>query len=513
MKKSRYDKKSLLKALDLIEKGSVNLRKAACQDSFGLFFIYYYSRYVKYPFADFHFEMMEDVEQLIKGEFKELIWMMFRESAKTSIAKAFVVWCIVYQKKRYINYDSYDKGNAESALFDIITELTTNKQLIRDFGQLYERQSSASPQMKRISNFITNNGVKVEAFSTQESARGRIYLAFRPDLVIMDDFENTKTKDSDIVTQKVIEHIDEFKKALDSADGKVLYLCNYITDKGSVHHLKKRSLRSKQIKLRDVPVVTNCEIERNENGLKIVSGETTWKGKYSFGPKKGMINLNSMIKEDGSTVFYPEMLNQPIDDSAREFKSEWFKYEDMENVLKKDTRRFLTIDTRGKDSTKKGDSTGITMNFVDLEGNWFFRSWKGKWNTRELVDLVFTLYSKYFFEVIGIEQTTFTEGIQPYLEDEQMKRNTMLPIEMLKHGGVNKHTRIRGLVPWYERGKVYHIMEEGENTCKDLEHELARFPKTNIDDTMDSAAYQIHIAEAPMGVEEEEFGMYEQSYT
>jgi hypothetical protein len=37
---------------------------------------------------------------------------MFRESAKTSISKILLVYLIVTEKRRYINVDSFDKGNA-----------------------------------------------------------------------------------------------------------------------------------------------------------------------------------------------------------------------------------------------------------------------------------------------------------------------------------------------------------------------------------------------------------------
>ena len=56
-----------------------------------------------------------------------------------------------------------------------------------------------------------------------------------------------------------------------------------------------------------------------------------------------------------------------------------------------------------------------------------------------------------------------------------------------------KEIRIRGMLPRYESGSIYHL--EGE--CDDLEGELLRFPNTKHDDTMDSAGYQTQIAYAP----------------
>ena len=57
-----------------------------------------------------------------------------------------------------------------------------------------------------------------------------------------------------------------------------------------------------------------------------------------------------------------------------------------------------------------------------------------------------------------------------------------------------KETRIRGLIPRYESGAIYHIT----GTCQELEEELLKFPKGIHDDVADSCQYQNMIAEPPM---------------
>ncbi len=64
----------------------------------------------------------------------------------------------------------------------------------------------------------------------------------------------------------------------------------------------------------------------------------------------------------------------------------------------------------------------------------------------------------------------------------------------LKHSGRNKEVRIRGIIPRYASGGIFHI--EGE--CRDLETELLVFPKGAHDDVVDSLAYQNDIAEIPV---------------
>jgi hypothetical protein len=164
---------------------------------FPLFFAYYFPEYIKYPFADFHFRMFADTKRLLSGAIRELAWIMFRESAKTSIAKALIVYLICTAQRRYINVDSYDKGNAENILFDVADALMTNRAIIGDYGQLYTKSRKQDEMtMRRLSKFITHNKIMAEAHSTSESVRGRLHKDQRPDFVLLDDFETNKTKDS-----------------------------------------------------------------------------------------------------------------------------------------------------------------------------------------------------------------------------------------------------------------------------------------------------------------------------
>ena len=259
--------------------GSPAMRKAICKDDpLGplYFAMYYFTEYFTYKTPPFHMEMYEDCKALTDGTVDEIMWCVHRDGAKTSIAKiALLIWCICFQKKSYVGWDSYDSENAESALFDVTVALQKNEKLIADFGHLYykkqSKQALSEAKMKRIKNFITEPsqygpGVKVVTFSTQESIRGRITGHERLDLVIFDDFENNKTKDSAPVTKKVIDHINEYRSGM-PAGASVLYLCNYITDTGSVANVMENLRGNSRARIRFVPV-------KNEKG------EISWPDKF-----------------------------------------------------------------------------------------------------------------------------------------------------------------------------------------------------------------------------------------
>jgi hypothetical protein len=301
------------KVSDIVKNGTKAQRVYACEKSFPHFAYYYFTEYFTYKSADFHWDFYEDCQKLSDGRLKEAAWIAFRESAKTSIAKIFITWCVLYKKKNYINYDSYDKSNSEAALFDIAVSLQTNKKILADFGQIYypSRQKAIGNELKeakikRISNFVTENKVKVEAFSTQEPIRGRIYQNYRPDLVIFDDIESAKTKDSYPTIIKIRAHIDECRAGIPE-NGAILYLGNYITEDGVIAYIMDI------LKNRDNAVIRNIPV--------IIDNKTTWEDKYAITDdeavlkskdrKMPLISLETKRRDLTDSVFETEMMNNP----------------------------------------------------------------------------------------------------------------------------------------------------------------------------------------------------------
>lgn len=300
--------------------GTPDQRRYLCgkdEGGFPYFVFYYFNEYLEYKMADFHWSFFDDISKIATAELRDVLWIAFRESAKTTIAKFFVLWCICYKKKNYIAWDSYDGTNAEQALFDIVFNLQTNKKIIRDFGRLYKKKKSQktkeeidedAPEMKRGSVFITTNRIKVECFTTQYSARGRVSGKNRPDLFVFDDIENNITKESLALSAKIIRHVDEVNTGLKNY-GTMLYLGNWITEEGVIAHIRSRIEGKKGKLVRDIKIV-----ER---------GQPTWPGKYVMKNNEALqINLNlpqeehmlsiEQKREDyGEKVFQTEMMNDP----------------------------------------------------------------------------------------------------------------------------------------------------------------------------------------------------------
>lgn len=221
-------------------------------------------------------------------------------------------------------------------------------------------------------------------------------------------------------------------------------------------------------------------------------GEALWPGKFST---EKLLSTKTAI---GGYEFSALYQQTPIDEENRKFKESWFKYREKSEIDLKDTYNVMTIDPRGKDDIKQGkDFVGVTVNFVDREGNWNIISYREKLSATGLIDLIFTNWQRFGLHKIGIEDNQFTQGLKISWEEQSKTRGIYPYIEMLKHGGSQKELRIEALVPRYERGGIYHIKINGQNQCDDLEEELSLFPKATNDDASDSCAYQSQVVLRP----------------
>lgn len=473
-------------------------RRYAGEINFLAFFACYFTHYMKTPFATYHGEMgRSDIPDLLSGKIKELCWFMFRESAKTSFAKIFIVWCIIYKKFEYINVDSQDKSNAERFLFDVVLELQTNKLLIADFGELFNvKRSDSEKTQKRITDFLTSNGIRVEAHSTQEPVRGRLHGAIRPQLVVLDDFETMTTIKSEAATRQVRDHIAEFKGGIDQNKGRVLYLGNYLSESGTVHMLTEKARSDSTIRVREVWIVGP-------------DGKPSWPEKYALTDEEaaetGKISIEEVRRrmwtpDGGNADFMREMMGKPFDQTTAKFRRDMFREITRDEVDKMETAAFLLVDPPGQSYTPEsirrgdGDYIGYALVKVTNSGRWMVECWRKRQGPREMLDTIFSLWKTESVIKIGIENTQFFQGIKSLIEDESIRRGVRLTIQELKHSGrQSKGDRILTLLPRYEAGTIWHVKDR----CNDVEDELLRFPINDHDDASDALAMATEVVERP----------------
>jgi phage terminase large subunit-like protein len=366
-------------------------------------------------------------------------------------------------------------------LFDVAFELVNNKRYRADFGVLFSKEKSIDEiKQNRINNFVCENGVRVEAHSTQESVRGRLHLAQRPDLLTIDDFETNKTKSSEAYTKQINDHITEAMAGM-APNGCILYCCNYLSEYGNVQWLINRAKEDKNIRVRNIPVMTD--------------NQPTWASKYALtdeeAQKTGKVSIEDKQRQLGSLVFSYEMMNKPIDEMTAEFKKEFAQFQTEEYLKHIETSCFITIDSAVSEK-ESADFTGVTINRVSSENKWYINTYRLKYNSKDLIDHLFYLNKTYKPTFLGLEETTFTMAIQPFLQEEMRKRQIFFTVTPVKHKGIQKELRIRGLIPRWESKSIFLV---GDNL--ELLDEMRVFPNGQHDDCLDSLSMQLQQARPP----------------
>jgi phage terminase large subunit-like protein len=412
----------------------------------------------------------KEVESFLKTINDKAVILLPRRHLKTTfITICFSIQQIIRNPNIRIFITNERLDNAKSFLREIKSHFEKNETFKEIFGDLKNDENKwTETQIVVKTRTVERKEPTIQVGSVDTSLVSQHF-----DLIIADDLVSR----NNIGTKEQIEKIKQYWKDLVS----LLDSGGRIIDIGTRWHFD--DLHSWLLGQGYNALIRSCWDEK---------GEPILPEKFT---KEDLLQIK---KEIGSYDFSCLYENNPVDPEVADFKRAWFKYirkEDIEKRSRLELNCFITIDTAISKKTE-ADFTGIIINYVDSRNNWFLKARRTKIDTGELIRVLFNLYELEKPNKIGIEKTILLESIKPFLDEEQRKRNVFLPIVELEHKQVSKELRIRGLIPRYQAGAIYHI----ENECEDLEDELLRFPRGEHDDLADALAYQLQIAK-PTGID------------
>ena len=438
-----------------------------------LYFIKYTSPWFK---VSWHHRVVADaLNRIENGTCKRLmIFLPPRHSKSEMVSINFPPYVLGKDKDKSVIEASYSA--------DLATEFGRQARNIVDspeYKNIFDTTLAEDSQSK--STWSTNGRGKYNALGVGGAATGK-----GADVLIIDDpIKNRKEADSFLIRENIYNWYKSTARTRLSPSGSVILCVTRWHDDDLAGRLLSSDNKN-DWEIISFPAIAEVDEEHRKKG------EALWSAQY---------DLSNLLKTKGDigTYEWSSLYQQnPINSETQEFKREMFHYVNEYELLEKRTNCFITIDPAVKEKDS-ADYTGTIINRIDEENNWYIKANKQRINSAKLIDWIFELWTKERPESIGIEETTYLDAVYPFIRLEMIKRNIFPVIVSLKHHGTNKELRIRGLIPRYEAGKIFHV----KGQCDSLEDEMLRFPKGINDDAVDALAYQEQIAQPPIKLKTE----------
>ena len=226
----------------------------------------------------------------------------------------------------------------------------------------------------------------------------------------------------------------------------------------------------------------------------------TWPAKYTREQiKSERADYERMGRID---IWLRERMCIAVGEETKIFHEEDYRYYHPPTSFHKphDRNRFITLDPA---SSKNPESCyrAMVMNEVDKDNNWFIQDVRyGRWDSKMLIDEMFDMVCVWGVREVGIERGEYFNVIEPFMLEEQKKRNIFFDVIPLEHGKIgSKLERIKILQPRFKAHGIYFPM--GAEWLPEMKTELAGVTKDGIKalfiDLVDALAMQNQIAKRP----------------
>lgn len=464
------------------------VRKLYFENDFLLFCFYYFPWEFLHALADFQIEYIENLE-----DWMNIFFVGFRECWKSMILTQYYIYCICYKKRRFIMHYNSEIDQAKSMLRDVVMILEENEKIIADFGYLYLPEwwrKQKDKKQKSISEFITENWIKVKAMSIWKSPRGQKFVykwvTYRPDLIWFDDIDTNKnTKNADIIEADINFILWEVFGWV-SAFTQFVFLGNVINDIWRVLSLKNHFESDKKsgVKIFWIPIRKNWKIvwDRFVATDKIAEE----KNKNIKDSREFFISLESRRRLQGQ-IWYNQNYNLiPYIKGQRIISDSMIQY--YQN-LPKNYKVVIGVDPAFSEKTGS-DAIWITVtaheNYNKENYKYVIEMIALEWEEKDeerFCKFIKNLAEKYNYSVIYIENNNWWGVLARMLK----KRNLSV---IIINSEKDKVTRLREFQWEIERGLI-KFNSDNFLVWKWLE-QLKLFPNSDHDDMVDSMVFSFN---------------------
>ena len=319
--------------------------------------------------------------------------------------------------------------------------------------------------------------VKVQAKGRGQKIRGLKWRSYRPELVVVDDFEDLEMLDSPTITEKAKRWFEfDLLRALSKETNKVVVLGTILSEHCLLNDIiKKRTIFGGWETRKYVAIKPD---------------------RISYWPEKFSISYLEAIRDNplhpeycGSLVFAQEYQNEPRSDADKIIKDGWLKYYSLEQKKRIDEEWFDGLRITGCADPAIGEEASahyFTINMVGIDKDGHYWSLdivreKGI-STAEQVTLIVDMLLKWKPSAFGIESNAYQDALRQLVIKEMGRRKVHLPIKKIL---TDKKKERRAMIhaAKFEGGFVH--LQKDHPLTQALVGEIRTFP-AEPDDTFDS---------------------------
>ncbi len=381
---------------------------------------------------------------------------------------------------------------ATQFIMAIRDELEENELLRETFGDLVGTKVWSNAKIQ------TANKIQIVGKGAGQKLRGIKYRQFRPDVIVVDDLENDESVETEAQRAKLLNW---FQKALipcGNTTVKIIYIgtiLNYESLLNKILTAQEYSMWDRKkyqavIKFSQSPLWEDWENILNDEKIEHPDKEAR---AFFEKHRKAMLKGTQLLWADKQPDYYYDLMlmrkmnpeafdseyqNDPVSESQRIFKEDWFKYWE---VLPDIRQIYIAVDPSLAKKNKADNSAIVILgrgidNYVYVLKADIKRRKPDK-IIDDLISECITYQSK--LTKVGIEAVQFQAFFAQECGRRALAQNIALPIEEMTTL-TDKELRIKGLVPFIRNGYIKFNIEQ-----KRLLDELRRFPKGS-DDGIDA---------------------------
>ena len=456
--------------------GNPKLVRAVIRESMLYFFYLIFGEYAKKPIAPFHREMFRLAED---ESIKRIGIIAFRSSAKSTLWNTtYALWAIMGKlQKKHVVIVSHTQTRVADHSANIAREVKNNARLRRYLGPFLEERDERWSVPVRV---IPRYGARITFASVEEGIRGVHEGPNRPDLIIVDDIEDTNSVRTKEGRGKVFDWLNNELIPAGTTDVKVVFIGNFLHDDSALMRIKAIIDEGKMDgAFMKVPIADD-------------DGNPTWPG--MFPTKESLQEFRRSLPSE--TAWQLEYMLKFVPEGDQIIKPEDIRYYDA-----KPQASYLMSDGMAVGVMPGLKGTGVDLAISKKEtadytamvsGQVIFENevpklyiepnpFKGRVDFRETIEQALAIlkssggFSQFFVENVAYQQAAVKEF--------ERHNIPVCPMQATQ----DKWARLRVAALYIKNGMVL-FPRKG---CEELIHQLIYFGQESHDDLVDALVYLI----------------------